>query len=583
MLELAPMMRWWLKIPYVILILLLVTNEFTNFDLDGITRSQLLILVFLNRIPRILSLWLLARYASPKWLTLYLFAALFFEDIIILVSNTLSSDTSQGQLLFARWLANTIYNLIVGVLIVLGFIVKHMKHMRRALLRERKMLKGIINALPVAVGVYDKNDAVLLINKLGYEMIGENINAKHSEFDKDKNYRTLLQQNSEWKQFKSWMLNKVKDKEVEGELAVINESMPNREGKRLFDIQAEILPIEPSNAVVSEQEDTLLMVVNDVTERETLIKDLRQARQVAEQSNRAKSRFLANVSHELRTPITSIVGFSQLIGVREDIHDDVVDLMGIITRSGENLLELVNDILDLSKAEANRLTLHESVVEPRAMIFDEVNVIRQQLDAKGLSIDLRLSFDVSQKLVFDEGKVRQILRNLLSNAYKFTDAGSIIVTMWSSDILNWQGEQTSILRVPEIKAKLQQQVRDAHAANDKVFSTDASDEAKVLDANMPDENVTLHIEVHDTGQGIAAEELEDIFEPFMQSRSGIGNLKSTGLGLAICKQYAHFLGGDMTIQSKENVGTRCHFWFKAIREEARTDSRENLHEDSAGN
>lgn len=586
------MWRRWLWILYGVAGLLLLTNSYTNFELESITRSQLLILALLNKIPRMVALWLLARYSGRNWLTLFIFATLFFSDMVVLTFNSTSSngimpstfdspevmdelasvdsvDSGEGQLGLARWFATIVYNAIVGILITLGFVIKRMQYVKRALSREKKMLKGILNALPVAVGVYNDDDEVLLINKLAYDILGEDINTEQSDFDKEKDYRDLLQTNLEWKQFKSWMLSKIRDKETDEGVALINEAMPNREGKRLFDIQAEILPIERSNVAIAEQEDTLLMVVNDVTERETLIKDLRQAQQVAEQSNRAKSRFLANVSHELRTPITSIVGFSQLIGVREDIHDEVVDLMGIITRSGENLLELVNDILDLSKAEANRLTLVETMVEPRAMLFDEINLLRHNIDAKGLEIELLLSYDVQHKLCFDETKVRQILRNLLSNAFKFTDEGTITVTMWSSDILTWEGEQMGVLRVPEVQAQLQQKVRDAHlhlseAEDIVVVSSENENEAEEQDSSL-----TLHFEISDTGQGIAVEELEDIFEPFMQSRSGIGNAQSTGLGLAICKQYANFLGGDMTIQSQENVGTRCHFWFKAERENAR--------------
>lgn len=538
---------------YLLAFVLLVTNHFTHADLMGITREELLKLTFLNRIPRVVVVFLLARCSRCHWLTAAIYGTLFMSDVIIALERypLPVAHASDGYVAAARWVALFFYNFIVGVLMFLGFSAKNMRYMQRELRRQKKMLQGVLNALPVAVGLYRKDDEVLLLNPLGYEMLSENIALQHHVcFDNDQmasEYSSLLHNNPEWQDWKSRVMNQLERQDG----ASYRHILSNAKGKFL-DVQAEILPIDIVDVGASQHEDTLLLVVQDVTERETLIDNLKKARQLAEHSNRVKSRFLANVSHELRTPITSIMGFSQIVGVRQDIDNEVADLMGIISRSGESLLKMVNDILDLSKAEVKRLSVVENVNAPRELILDEVARIREKLEAKELAMSLQLSHDVPQTLRFDEGKIRQIVRHILANALKFTQQGGITITMWSSDILSWQGTQIPTLQTSEKLADLRRKVQDAAY---HVAASEAEQDA-----------VMVHIEICDTGQGIAAEQLEDIFEPFMQSRSGLGALQGTGLGLAICKQYAMFLGGDMTIQSQEEVGTCCHFWFKASRE-----------------
>ncbi|MGW8178323.1 MAG: ATP-binding protein, partial [bacterium] len=276
--------------------------------------------------------------------------------------------------------------------------------------------------------------------------------------------------------------------------------------------------------VVENQKRHLETQVNERTQElhATMI-ELKDAKEAAEAANQAKSVFLANISHELRTPLNAILGFSQLMirsansGSSESMNltEDQRENLEVINRSGEHLLGLINDVLEMSKIEAGRATLVEECFDLFHMLDGLEDMFRLRAEEKGLSLDCERDADLPPYLFADEGKLRQILMNLVGNAVKFTDDGGIVV-------------------------------RSHLNPGDEIRSTGSEDE-RTFD---------LQIQVEDTGPGIPPDDLESIFDPFVQTESGQRNQEGTGLGLSISRQYANLMKGELTVVSKEGVGSK---------------------------
>ncbi|MBO9999145.1 MAG: response regulator [Cyanobacteria bacterium SID2] len=234
-----------------------------------------------------------------------------------------------------------------------------------------------------------------------------------------------------------------------------------------------------------------------------------QQRHHAEGANRAKSQFLAKMSHELRTPLNAILGFSQLMARDPSLTSQQEEYLRIICRSGEHLLTLVNDVLELSKIEAGKVTLKETPFDLDRLLQGLRDMLQWRANAKQLALEFYRADDVPQYVCADEGKLRQVLINLLSNAIKFTEIGHVML---------------------RLGAKRQ--------GGDRVM---------------------LYFEVEDTGSGIAPDELDVIFEAFVQTQTGHRAQEGTGLGLPICRQLVQLMGGEITIDSAVGVGTILHF------------------------
>ena len=232
----------------------------------------------------------------------------------------------------------------------------------------------------------------------------------------------------------------------------------------------------------------------------------------AQSATLAKSRFLANMSHEIRTPLNAILGFSQLMrDDRQELSPSQRQRLEAINRSGEHLLALLNDVLELSKIESGGQELINAVFDLHVLLKDLELMFRQRAEAKLLSFELEGGEFVPRFIVADGQKLRQILINLLSNAVKFTQAGGV-----------W-------LRV--------------RAYTDPDGQTQAETRS-----------LRLVVLVKDTGPGIPEEEMGHLFEVFEQTRLGRSSGQGSGLGLAICRQYARQMGGDVSVRSLPGQG-----------------------------
>ncbi|MCT7961094.1 PAS domain S-box protein [Laspinema sp. D1] len=265
---------------------------------------------------------------------------------------------------------------------------------------------------------------------------------------------------------------------------------------------------------LSSQPYALCGISTDISDRKRAETALWEAKEVAEAANMTKSAFLANMSHELRTPLNAILGFTQILAKDSSLSRQQQEQITIINSSGEHLLNLINDVLEISKIEAGRSALHLSTFDFYALLTALEAMFQLKADSKGL----QMIFDpdrVPQYITTDESKLRQVLTNLVGNAIKFTREGGVSLRVRATAI---------------------------------------------EEANLePASRFCFYFEIEDTGMGIAEEELPGLFTPFNQTTSGQTASEGTGLGLSISRKFVQMMGGDIQVSSRLNVGTLVKF------------------------
>ncbi len=253
----------------------------------------------------------------------------------------------------------------------------------------------------------------------------------------------------------------------------------------------------------------MLVILRDMSSNVRMQKQLEEAKNAAEAASKAKSTFLANMSHELRTPLNVILGFSQLMSRAPRLPAEQRANLETISRSGEHLLSLINDVLEFSKIEAGRLELHLENFDLNHLIRELDEMFRLRAREKGLYLDMELEAHVPRHIRADQRKLRQVLINLLGNAVKFTDVGGVTLRVTR------EAEQ------------------DGHDG--------------------------VRFDVADTGRGIGEDEQSKVFESFFQAGEKQSGRQGTGLGLPISERFVQMMGGRLTLESEVGRGTRFSF------------------------
>ncbi len=251
--------------------------------------------------------------------------------------------------------------------------------------------------------------------------------------------------------------------------------------------------------------EKFVSIRTDITERKRVSMELVRAQRDAEAATRAKSEFLANMRHEIRTPITAILGYSDLLADCPDPAERQ-DYVRTIRRNGEHLLTIINDILDLSKIEAGKMDVERIPLSPVTIVQEVISLMRVKADAKGLALNASFEPGVPERIVSDPFRLKQILVNLVGNALKFTEVGSVTIHV---SLPPAQGDDQRLL-----------------------------------------------MEVCDTGIGMTPEQVNRLFNAFSQAdASTTRRFGGTGLGLRICKSLAELLGGAISVRSTPGQGS----------------------------
>lgn len=315
-----------------------------------------------------------------------------------------------------------------------------------------------------------------------------------------------------------YIILRFSDDSNNNQFIVLNKEI-EKQKQALRQVQTSQRALEEAKQALETQNEVL---IQEIKQRELIEEKLKEAKMIAEAANQAKSRFLANMSHELRTPLNGILGYAQILGRDKTLIPKQQEGINIIQRSGEYLLKLINDILDLSKIEAGKIELSLTDFHFVPFIQDITELFKIQAKQKAISFIYEPLSILPVGIRADEKRLRQIIINLLGNAIKFTEQGEVS------------------LKVGVVKAE-----ERFNQENKKGIGSQKIE--KVTTSNLPIKKIRFQIE--DTGTGIADSDLDKIFLPFQQAGDLNYRAEGTGLGLAITKKLVNMMGGELQVKS----------------------------------
>ncbi|MEG4285323.1 response regulator [Microcoleus sp. A006_D1] len=437
---------------------------------------------------------------------------------------------------------------------------EELKVVNEALSASESRLNQFLEALPVGVSVYNPDGSIAYFNQTARDLLGADIIPESTAEQLAATYQLYVANTDELYPPDNLPILRA----LKGEFVKVDDVEIRQNGKiialeinttPIFDARGniayaiaafqDISDRKQAEKILADYQHTLEVQIDERTEQ------LQQAALAAEAANKAKSTFLANMSHELRTPLNSILGFAQIMEPSPNLNVENRENMRIIRRSGEHLLTLINQALDLSKIEAGRMAIDPKNFDLYRLLDDLQDMFQLRAQTQELQLLFQREDDVPQYVRTDDVKLRQVLINLLSNAIKFTLSGGIILRVRKL-------ERSGFIDLLESSTAFFDTARSI-----REFAITSRDLARVELMEAQDSDIDpvvfLQFEIEDTGVGISAEELGQVFNAFVQTASGQKAQKGTGLGLTISRQFVRLMGGEIVVESQLELGTTFKF------------------------
>jgi PAS domain S-box-containing protein len=395
--------------------------------------------------------------------------------------------------------------------------------------QSKHQLSQFLESLPVGVSVHNLDGSISYLNQTAKILLEENINTNIKAEEMASVYQIYHSSTHElYSVDKLPIIQAIQGKKIVADDLEIHHS-------------DRIIPLEVSATPIYDEEGQIMQAIavfQDITSRkqaENILKEysenlelqvkqrtieLETAKEKAEVANQAKSTFLANMSHELRSPLNAVLGFSQLMMRSQTLSVEQKENISIINRSGEYLLTLINNVLDLSKIEAGKIALNPQNFDLYRLLNEIEDLFSLRYENKQLQLIFDCDFNVPQYIKTDAVKLRQVLINLLNNALKFTSEGGVSVRVILSSVTCHQ---------------------------------------KPVKPTKTNDWKQIHFEIEDTGAGIAEHEIDRLFEAFGQTQTGKNSQEGTGLGLPISRRFVQLMGGDIEVSSQVGKGTTFSF------------------------
>ena len=398
------------------------------------------------------------------------------------------------------WFDGRVAPMSDNVVVFVARNITERKRVEKVLRQSEAKLRSILESSPNAIAVSDLKGNIVECNQMAVEMYGYDSREELLEISAF----ALIADKDHEKATKN-----VEATLTQGDANNVEYTFRRKDGVEF--------PGELSVSVVRDSSGNpagYVAITRDITERKQAEQELRHAKEVAEAADHAKSAFLANMSHELRTPLNSILGYTQILKREKSLAKPQKDAINTIHHSSEHLLTLINELLDLSRIEAQKMELEPADVYFPGFLKGINEIARIRAEQEGVPFNCDIASELPEGVHADEKRLRQVLLNLINNAIKFAGQGSVL------------------------------------------FSVRA--EAHSKKGTRPSET-TIHFEVEDTGIGIPPDKLEDIFLPFQQVHDTHVKTEGTGLGLPISRELVRIMGSELYVRSVVGQGTV--FWF----------------------